>query len=47
MLKPEKIDFTRRGSGVRITESVKTLGYVFVYRNMEKAVILDPNAQKN
>ena len=38
---------TRRGSGVCITDSPETLGYVFGCRNMKKAVILDPNAKKN
>ena len=38
---------TRRGSGVRITDSAEILGYVFGYRNMKKAAILDPNAKKN
>ena len=38
---------TRRGLGVRITDLAETLGYVFGYRNMKKAVILEPNAQKN
>ena len=38
---------TRRGSGVRITDLAETLGYVFGYRNMKKAAILDPNAKKN
>ena len=28
-------------------DSAKTLGQVFEYRNMKKAAILDPNAQKN
>ena len=28
------------------TNSVKTLGYVFGYRNMKKAAILDPTAKK-
>ena len=39
-------NLTRRGSGVRITDSAETLGYVFGYRNMKKAAILDPNAKK-
>ena len=33
--------------GVGITDSAKTLGQIFGYRNMEKAAILDPNAKKN
>ena len=37
---------TRRGSEVRITDLAETLGYVFGYRNMKKAAILDPNAKK-
>ena len=35
-----------RGSGVRIAESAKTLGYVFGYRNMNKAAILDHKSKK-
>ena len=38
---------TRRGSRVRIMDSADTLGYVFGYRNMKKAAILDPIAQKS
>ena len=38
---------TRRGSEIRITDSGETLAQVFEYRNMKKAAILDPNAQKN
>ena len=38
---------TNRGSGVLITDLAETLGYVFGYRNMKKAAILDPNAPKN
>ena len=37
----------RRGSGVRISDSTETVGYVFGYRNMKKATILDPNAKKS
>ena len=37
---------TRRGSGVRITDSAETFGCVFGYRNIKKAAILDPNAKK-
>ena len=38
---------TRKMSGIRITDSAETSGYVFGRRNMKKAAILDPNARKN
>ena len=40
------LPLTRRGSEVRITDLAEILGYVFGYRNMKKAAILDSNAKK-
>ena len=40
------MSLTRRVSGIQISDSAKTVGYVFGYRNMPKATILDPNAKK-
>ena len=45
--KPQILYLTRRVQGFRIMDSAQILGYVFGRRNMEKAVILDPNAPKN
>ena len=42
LLKEFLFRLTRRGSGIRVTDSAKTLGYVFEYSYMKKAAILDP-----